>query len=102
MILGEMDYVVKMVFQYQFIIADLSRMEGGVFGPQMFQVKIGIRHLAKGSQAITRLKFMEPVQPVLLPFGNRFLSILVNCTIFPSMQSTIVRIQCKMVKVPML
>ena len=73
MILGEMDYVVKMVFQYQFIIADLSRMEGGVFGPQMFQVKIGIRHLAKGSQAITRLKFMEPVQPVLLPFGNKFL-----------------------------
>ena len=89
-----------MVFQYQFIIADLNRMEGGVFGLKMFQVKIGIRHMAKANQAIMRLKFMEPVQVVLLPFGNRFLSTLVSYTIFPFMPNTIVRIQCKMVKVP--
>ena len=52
MILGEMDYVVKMVFQYQFIIADLNLMEGGVFGLQMFQVKIGIKPMAKANQVI--------------------------------------------------
>ena len=101
MIPGEMDYVARMVFRYQFIIADLNRMEGGVFGLKMFQVKIGIRHMAKANQAIMRLKFMEPALLALLPFGNRFPFILGNYTIYQSMQSIIVRIQCKMVKVPM-
>ena len=101
LILGEMDYVVRMVFRYQFIIADLNLMGGGVSGPQMFQVKIGIRHMVKANQATMHLKFMEPVQPVLLPFGKRFPPILVNYIIYPSMQNIVVRIQCKMVKAPM-
>ena len=52
MIPGEMDYVARMVFRYQFIIADLNRMVGGAYGLLMFQVKIGIKPMAKANQVI--------------------------------------------------
>ena len=62
-------------------------MEVGVFGLQMFQVKIGIKPMAKANQAIMRLKFMVPVQPVQLPFGKRYLSILRIASHFSSCQA---------------
>ena len=72
----EMDYVARMVFRYQFIIADLNRMVDGAYGSLDVSSENWNQAHGEGESSYNALEVYGTSSTGAVAFGKRFRSIL--------------------------